>query len=49
MNTKKNKSARKSLEEAGVAPISFGMLLKNHRQCENLTLAELSKILKISM
>jgi transcriptional regulator with XRE-family HTH domain len=49
MNTKKCSLAKKALENAGATPITFGKLMKNHRLCEELTLAEMSKLLKISV
>jgi transcriptional regulator with XRE-family HTH domain len=49
MNTSKYSSAKKVLNMLGVSEINFGKLLKNHRLGEELTLAQMSKVLKISI
>lgn len=49
MTTKKHSSAKKILQSLGLKEMTFGKILKNFRQCEELTLAEMSKMLKISI
>ena len=49
MNTSKYSSAEKVLNTLGVSQINFGKLLKNHRLGEELTWAQMSKVLKISI
>lgn len=49
MSIKKLKSAKTVLEKMGAAPVTFGGLLKTHRLAEDMTQAEMSKILKISL
>lgn len=49
MSTKNFRSAKSVLEGMGVKPTTFGNLLKTHRLTENLTLAEMSSLLKISI
>lgn len=49
MGTKNYKSAKSVLEGLGVRPTTFGNLLKTHRLTEDLTLAEMSSLLKISI
>jgi len=49
MNTKKIKPAKAVLEKLGSGPITFGGLLKTYRLAEDMTQAEMSKKLKISL
>ena len=49
MSTKKNRHAKAVLEELGAPPTTFGQLLKTHRLSEEMTLAEMAEILKISI
>jgi transcriptional regulator with XRE-family HTH domain len=49
MNTKKFKPAKHVLKEMGAGPITFGNLLKTYRLSEDLTLSEMSNLLKISI
>ncbi len=43
------KSAKTVLTELGSRPTTFGHLLKTHRLAEDMTLAQMSKVLKISV
>lgn len=49
MVIKKLTSARSILEQSGASQITFGSLLKTHRLAEDMTLAQMSKVLKISV
>jgi transcriptional regulator with XRE-family HTH domain len=49
MSIKKIKSAKAALEKMGAGPVTFGSLLKTHRLAEEMTQAEMSRILKISL
>lgn len=49
MTTNRKESARKTLEKMGVKETTFASLMKTYRLTEDLTLAELSKRLKISV
>lgn len=49
MTTNKIESARKALEKMGVRETTFASLIRSYRLSEELTLAELSKKLKISV
>lgn len=49
MSIKKNKSAKVVLEKMGSGSVTFGGVLKTHRLAENMTQAEMAKILKISL
>lgn len=49
MNIKKLRRAKVVLEEMGTPQTTFGVLLKTHRMSEDMTLSEMSEILKISV
>lgn len=49
MNTKINRPAREVLKERGIEDPTMASILKTHRQCEELTQAQLAKKLKISV
>lgn len=49
MSTKKLRSAKEALEEMGASQTTFGLLLKTQRLSEEMTLAEMAAILKISI
>lgn len=49
MTTNKKRTARKVLEGMGVKETTFASLLRTYRFSEEMTLAELSKKLKISV
>jgi len=49
MSTKKFRSAKSVLEKQGAKQTTFGGLLKTHRLSEDMTLAEIAVLLKISV
>jgi transcriptional regulator with XRE-family HTH domain len=49
MTTNRKESARMSLEKMGAKETTFASLMKTYRLTEDMTLAELSKKLKISV
>ncbi len=49
MSTKNIRSAKSVLEKLGVKQTTFGGLLRTHRLSEEMTLAEMAEILKISV
>lgn len=48
MNTKNAVPAKEFLESLGAGPTTFASLLNTYRKCEEWTLAEMAKKLKIS-
>jgi len=49
MSTKNYRSAKSALEKLGTKQTTFGGLLKTHRLSEDMTLAEIAVLLKISV
>ena len=49
MNIKKYVNAKNALEKSGSGPTTFAILLRTHRLAEEMSLAQMSELLQISI